>query len=43
VEGIEQKDLDIFSVQYHPEAHAGPRDTEKIFFGKVMKAMGGRI
>ncbi|MCD4800665.1 MAG: glutamine-hydrolyzing carbamoyl-phosphate synthase small subunit [Methanococcoides sp.] len=43
VEGIEQKDLDIFSVQYHPEAHAGPRDTEKIFFGKVMKAMGGRV
>ncbi|AKB85423.1 glutamine-hydrolyzing carbamoyl-phosphate synthase small subunit [Methanococcoides methylutens] len=43
VEGIEHNDLDIFSVQYHPEANAGPRDTEKIFFGKVMKAMGGRV
>src|SRR3989442_7160951 len=31
VEGIVHKDLPIFSVQYHPEAHPGPWDNEYIF------------
>lgn len=35
VEGLEHKYLDIMSVQYHPEAHPGPLDTEKIFFDRV--------
>ncbi len=35
VEGLEHKTLDIMSVQYHPEAHPGPLDTEKIFFDRV--------
>jgi carbamoyl-phosphate synthase small subunit len=43
VEGIAHRDLDIFSVQYHPEAHAGPRDTEEIFFSKVLRTIGGEL
>jgi carbamoyl-phosphate synthase small subunit len=35
VEGFEHKKLDIVSVQYHPEAHPGPLDTEKMFFDRV--------
>lgn len=35
VEGIEHKHLEIMSVQYHPEAHPGPLDTEKLFFDRV--------
>ncbi len=35
VEGFEHKSLEIMSVQYHPEAHPGPLDTEKIFFDRV--------
>jgi carbamoyl-phosphate synthase small subunit len=35
VEGIEHNHLDIMSVQYHPEAHPGPLDTEKLYFDKV--------
>jgi carbamoyl-phosphate synthase small subunit len=41
VEGIAHKYLDMFSVQYHPDAHPGPMDTEKIFFGKVLKLLEG--
>ena len=37
VEGLEHRDLDIMSVQYHPEAHPGPLDTEKIFFDRVVE------
>lgn len=37
VEGLEHKNLDIMSVQYHPEAHPGPLDTEKIFFDRVVE------
>lgn len=31
VEGMAHRDLPIFSVQYHPEAHPGPWDNEYIF------------
>ncbi len=31
VEGIRHKELPIFSVQYHPEANPGPRDSEYLF------------
>jgi len=37
VEGFEHRDLEIMSVQYHPEAHPGPLDTEKIFFDRVVE------
>ncbi len=39
VEGLEHKKLQIMSVQYHPEAHPGPLDTEKIFFDRVAEAV----
>ena len=31
IEGLRHKTLPIFSVQYHPEAQAGPQDTEYLF------------
>lgn len=31
VEGIRHRELPIFSVQFHPEAHAGPLDAEFLF------------
>ena len=40
VEGISYPDLDIFCVQYHPEAHPGPRDTENRFFERIVKMAG---
>ncbi len=39
VEGLEHRHLEIISVQYHPEAHPGPLDTEKIFFDRVAEAV----
>ncbi len=39
VEGLEHKKLDIMSVQYHPEAHPGPLDTEKIYFDRVAETV----
>jgi carbamoyl-phosphate synthase small subunit len=40
IEGFEHPDLDILSVQYHPEAHPGPRDTEMWFFDRVARKGG---
>jgi carbamoyl-phosphate synthase small subunit len=39
VEGLKHRDLEIMSVQYHPEAHPGPLDTEKIFFDRVIETL----
>ncbi|VVC02998.1 Anthranilate synthase component 2 [Candidatus Burarchaeum australiense] len=39
VEGIRHESLPVFAVQYHPEAHPGPRDSEYLFdeFVKMLK------
>lgn len=39
VEGMEHRDLPIFSVQFHPEASPGPNDNDYLFdkFIKLMK------
>ena len=39
VEGVKHKELPIFSVQFHPEAHPGPQDTSFLFdrFAKVVE------
>ncbi len=39
VEGMRHRELPIFSVQFHPEAHPGPHDTSFLFdrFAKVME------
>jgi carbamoyl-phosphate synthase small subunit len=39
VEGMEHKELSVFSVQYHPEASPGPHDTRFLFdkFVSMMK------
>ncbi|CQR48317.1 Carbamoyl-phosphate synthase arginine-specific small chain [Paraliobacillus sp. PM-2] len=31
VEGLKHRHMDITTVQFHPEAHPGPRDTHEIF------------
>ena len=31
IEGLENRDKMIFSVQYHPEASSGPEDSEYLF------------
>ncbi len=43
VEGLECLDIPAFSVQYHPEAAAGPHDSEYLFdrFVELMTAKGG--
>jgi len=40
VEGLECRDIPAFSVQYHPEAAAGPHDSEYLFdrFTELMSA-----
>jgi carbamoyl-phosphate synthase small subunit len=40
VEGFSYPDLDIFCVQYHPEAHPGLRDTESWFFDHIVEMAG---
>ena len=42
VEGIENKDLRVWSVQYHPESSPGPRDSGYLFDGFVETVSGER-
>lgn len=41
-EGIDYPDLNAFTVQFHPEACSGPRDTS-FLFDRFMDMMGGGI
>ena len=40
VEGFENEDLKINCVQFHPEAHAGPMDTECHYFDGLFRRIG---
>jgi carbamoyl-phosphate synthase small subunit len=44
VEGLAARDVPAFSVQYHPEAAAGPHDAAYLFdrFTDLLGAGGGR-
>ncbi len=42
VEGVDYPDLGAFSVQFHPEAHSGPRDSEGLFDRFIAMMGGGR-
>jgi carbamoyl-phosphate synthase small subunit len=37
IEGFEHKDLKLTTVQFHPEAFGGPRDTESHFFDSLYR------
>lgn len=37
VEGFENRDLNLTTVQFHPEAFGGPRDTEDHFFDDLFR------
>ena len=39
IEGVRHRALPAFSVQYHPEASAGPHDSSYLF-GKFRKMLG---
>ncbi len=39
VEGFQNDDLKIECVQFHPEAHGGPRDTESHFFDTIFRRL----
>jgi len=39
VEGFEDPHLDLTTVQFHPEAHGGPRDTESYFFDSMFRRL----
>ena len=39
VEGVEHRDLPVFSVQYHPEAAPGPHDS-RYLFDRFVRALG---
>ncbi|MDD1673561.1 MAG: glutamine-hydrolyzing carbamoyl-phosphate synthase small subunit [Methanomicrobiales archaeon] len=39
VEGFMSTDLDITCVQFHPEAHGGPRDTENHYFDMIFRRL----
>jgi carbamoyl-phosphate synthase small subunit len=41
VDGMRHTELPIFSVQYHPEASAGPKDTTFLFddFAKLLETV----
>ncbi|HZY66745.1 MAG TPA: glutamine-hydrolyzing carbamoyl-phosphate synthase small subunit [Rubrobacteraceae bacterium] len=41
VEGVENKDLRVWSVQYHPESSPGPRDSGYLFDDFVETVSGG--
>ena len=42
VEGLKCKEIDAFSVQYHPEAAAGPHDSHYLF-DEFIEMIGSRI
>jgi len=41
VEGLKYKNKNIFTVQFHPEACAGPKDSE-VLFDRFIKMMEER-
>jgi carbamoyl-phosphate synthase small subunit len=40
LEGFEDPYLNVTCVQFHPEAHGGPRDTESHFFDAMFRRIG---
>jgi carbamoyl-phosphate synthase small subunit len=43
VEGLRHRELPVFTIQYHPEANPGPRDSHYLFdrFVNAMTGEGG--
>ncbi|MDH7592917.1 MAG: glutamine-hydrolyzing carbamoyl-phosphate synthase small subunit [Methanomicrobiales archaeon] len=39
LEGFEERDLNISCVQFHPEAHGGPRDTDIHYFDEIFRRL----